>query len=65
MDVYEPTKFALESLYKKVTKNGIILIDDFYGVKGATRATKEFIKKNNLKIEKLSYDKRLSFIIKK
>ena len=65
MDVYEPTKFALENLYENVSKNGVILIDDFYGVKGATLATKEFIKKNNLKIESLSYDKRLSFIIKK
>ena len=65
MDVYEPTKFALENLYENVSKNGVILIDDFYGVKGATLATKEFIKKNNLKIESLSYDKRLNFIIKK
>ena len=65
MDVYEPTKFALENLYTRVTKNGIILIDDFYGVKGATLATRQFIKKNNLKIENLNYDKRLSFIVKR
>lgn len=65
MDVYQPTKFALDNLYNKVSKNGIILIDDFYGVKGATRATKEFIRKKNLKLQNLPYNKRLNFIIKK
>jgi len=65
MDVYEPTKFALETLYEKVSKNGIILIDDFEGVKGATIATKQFIKKKKIKIQKLSFDKRLSYIVKK
>ena len=66
MDVYEPTKFALEHLFHRVSKNGIILIDDFNKVKGATVATKYFLKKmKNLKIEKLSYDNRLSYIVKK
>ena len=45
MDVYEPTKFALDNLYNKISKNGVILIDDFYGVEGATLATKEFLSK--------------------
>ena len=65
MDVYEPTKFALDNLYNKISKNGVILIDDFYGVEGATLATKEFLSKKKLKIENLSYDKRLCFIIKR
>ena len=30
MDVYEPTKFALDNLYNKISKNGVkILIDEF------------------------------------
>ena len=64
MDVYAPTKYALENLFNKVAKNGIILIDDYKGVKGATIATNEFIKDKKLKIMKLSIDNRLSFIIK-
>ena len=64
MDVYKPTKFALEKLFKKVAKNGIVLIDDYGYVKGATKATNEFVKDNKLKISKLKFDKRLSFIIK-
>ncbi len=64
MDVYEPTKFALETLFKKVSKNGIVLIDDYGYVSGATKATNEFVKDNKLRISKLNFDKRLSFIIK-
>ena len=66
MDVYEPTKFVLNKLYNKVSKNGIILIDDYGQVKGATKATKEFVKKaGKLKILKLNFNNRLSYILKK
>ena len=64
MDVYEPTKFVLQKLFCKISKNGIVLIDDYNYVRGATKATDEFLKKNNLRIRKLNFDKRLSFIIK-
>lgn len=64
MDVYEPTRFVLQKLFSKVSKNGIVLIDDYNYVKGATKATNEFLKENNLRISKLSFDKRLSFVIK-
>ena len=65
LDVYEPTKFVLNSLFSKVSKNGVILIDDYGQVKGATKATNEFLKKNRkLKIRDLKFDKRLKFILK-
>jgi len=65
LDVYEPTAFALSTLYSKVSKNGLILIDDYRQVKGATKATDKFLKKHkHLKIERLSFDKRLFFIRK-
>ena len=66
MDVFEPTKFVLNTLYEKIVKNGVSLIDDYKFVNGATRATKEFLKNHKkLKIEKLKFNNRLSFIIKK
>ena len=66
MDVFEPTRFVLNSLYEKIVKNGVILIDDYKYVNGATKATKEFLNKHKkLKIEKLKFNNRLSFIIKK
>ena len=65
LDVYEPTKFVLNSLFSKVSKNGVILIDDYDQVKGATKATNEFLKSNRkLKIRNLMFDKRLKFILK-
>ncbi|MDC0529779.1 macrocin O-methyltransferase [Pelagibacteraceae bacterium] len=66
MDVYEPTKFVLNKLFNKVSKNGIILIDDYGQVKGATKATNEFVKKaGKLKILKLNFNNRLRYILKK
>ena len=65
LDVYEPTKFVLNQLFKMVSKNGVILIDDYGQVPGATRATNEFLKKNKrLKIKNLKFNNRLKFIIK-
>ena len=44
-DYYESTKFALEKLYDKVSKNGIIYIDDYGNWKGAKQAVDEFFKR--------------------
>ena len=39
LDVYLPTLFCLEKFYNKLSKGGIILIDDFKTHPGATKAT--------------------------
>ena len=66
MDVYEGTKCAFDYLADKVIKNGIILVDDFKIVQGATKATKEYLKKNKkFKIQKVMYYKKPSFIVKR
>ncbi len=65
MDIYEPTKFVLNKLFSYVVRGGIILIDDYNSVFGATKATDEFLKSNkNLKIKKLDFYKVPSYIIK-
>ena len=65
MDIYEPTKFVLKKLYDKIVRGGIILIDDYNVVPGATKATDEFLKKNkSLKIQKLGFYKLPAFIKK-
>jgi len=51
LDVYLPTLFALETLYKYLSKGGIVLIDDFKTHPGATKATLEFLRKKNKKIK--------------
>jgi len=65
MDIYEPTKFVLNKLFSYVVKGGIILIDDYNSVFGATKATDEFLNSNkNLEIKKLNFYKVPSYIIK-
>lgn len=64
LDVYKPTKFVLEKLYEKMVPGGIIMIDDYGTVKGATDAIDEFLSKENKKIEKLSICYIPSYIIK-
>lgn len=65
MDIYEPTKFVLKKLFPYVVKGGIILIDDYNAVYGATKAVDEFLNLNkDLEIKKLNFYKLPSYIIK-
>ena len=65
MDIYEPTKFVLNKLFPYVVKGGIILIDDYNMVFGATKATDEFLNSNNnLEVKKLKFYKKPSYIVK-
>ncbi len=65
LDIFRPTLFVLEKLFDKVVRGGIILLDDYAEISGATEAVDKFLKNKNYKIEKLQYYKRPSFIIKK
>ncbi len=66
MDIYEGTSFALNKLFSRVVKNGIIVIDDYKTVHGATIAVDEFLKKNpKYTIKKVKNYKKPSIIIKK
>ena len=65
MDVYEPTAFVLDKLFDRLVTGGLIVIDDYNTVEGATTAVDEFIVQHpNLKIEKLPYNNIPSFIRK-
>lgn len=64
MDVNEPTAYALEMLYSRVVPGGLIVIDDYNSVAGATEAVDRFIKDHNLKIEKLNFYNVPAFIRK-
>ena len=43
MDVYDPTIYALERLYDKVSNGGIVIIDD-WNLAGCVKATQDFFK---------------------
>ena len=55
MDVAEPTEYVLNTLYERIVRGGLIVIDDYNGVEGATKVIDEFVKKKNLTIETLSF----------
>ena len=48
MDMYSPTKFAMEKLYSFVSPGGIIIIDD-WGLKGARQACEEYFNDKKIK----------------
>jgi hypothetical protein len=64
MDVYAPTKAALELLYDRVISGGIIMIDDYGTVSGATAAVDELAAAKSLEIKKAKYYKIPAYIIK-
>lgn len=63
VDLYEPTKYILESLYSKVTKGGIIILDDYGAFAGTNKAVDDFFK-NQVEVNKLPYSNAISYIVK-
>lgn len=55
VDVYLPSKVALEHLYPALVPGGIIVLDDYGTVEGETRAVDEFIALHGLTIQKLPF----------
>lgn len=49
-DFYDSTKKELDVLFPQVTKNGYIIIDDYYSWQGSRLATEEFLNENKDKI---------------
>jgi hypothetical protein len=67
----EPTECALEYLYDKVSKGGVVVFDNYGGTgkdgtfyEGETRVIQNFLKKKKKKINYFNYFVRPSYIIK-
>lgn len=65
VDVYQPTKDALELLYDRVVPGGLLIFDDYGTVAGETDAVDAFFKDKNEKLQKLSIAHIPSFVRKK
>ena len=67
VDTYEATMACLDHLYERVVKGGIIILDDYGQVNGATKAVNEFLVKKNIEsnIKKLPYNYIPAYIVKK
>lgn len=64
MDVYEPTAAALSQLWERMVSGGIVVIDDFNAVGGATRAVEEFLATKSVSLRKLSLSHVPSYFVK-
>ena len=63
-DIYEPAVTILEHLYPKITKGGILLLDDYGTHPGETKAVDEFFQGKNIEIKKFSFAMTPSYIVK-
>lgn len=64
MDVYEPTALALELLLPRVVPGGLVVVDDYNAVAGATRAVDEVVAEFGYRLEKLPYAHVPAFFVK-
>lgn len=66
LDLYEPTKFALENIFSKISKNGYLILDNYKSFFGETKAVDEFCRKNSIKVKKkILLNKPIYFLQKK
>lgn len=65
LDTYRPSLVALEQLYDRVVKGGLVLFDDYGKIAGETKAIDEFFIGKNVLIEKLPISCFPSYIRKK
>jgi hypothetical protein len=63
-DIYEPAVSILEYLYPKITKGGILMLDDYGTHPGETKAVDEFFKNKDIQIKKFSFAMTPCYIIK-
>ena len=65
VDLYEPTKCALEYFYPMVTNGGVIIFDDYGAFAGANKAIDDYFAntQNNI-IKKLPHSNAISYITK-
>ena len=64
VDLYEPSKVVLETLYPLVSSGGVILLDDYGKFPGETRAADEYFEGKDVRIESFPFVKSPCYIIK-
>ncbi len=64
MDVYKPSKVALDAPYDLVVPGGLLVFADYGTVAGETRAVDELLQAHGFTLQKLPYTHTPSFICK-
>lgn len=65
IDIFDKDLKSLEILYPKITKGGILILNDYGIFKPETKLIDKYFQNKNIKIQKLSFAKTQSYIIKK
>jgi hypothetical protein len=66
LDLYEPTKAALQHLFPLVVRGGVVILDDYEGFPGAKKAVDEYLAEHQRseRLQKFSFAYTPCFIIK-
>ena len=64
VDFYEPSMSILKNLYPRLSKGGILMLDDYGIWDGETMAVNEYFSGKKTKIRKFSFSQTPSYIIK-
>jgi hypothetical protein len=66
VDIYEPSKVILETMYDSVVEGGLIVLDDYGVFPGETKAVDDFFHGKSVQINKFPFSQSSpSYIIKK
>jgi len=63
-DVYEPASVILENFYPRISKGGILVLDDYKIFPGETRAVDEYFINKNVSIKSFNHLTTPRFIVK-
>lgn len=64
VDIYEPTKLALDLLYSRVSTGGVIILDDYGAFAGTNAAVKEVLG-DSVEVRKFPFSNAIGYVIKK
>ena len=65
VDLYEPSKLILNNLFSRISKGGILILDNYNVYPGETKIAYDFFKNKKEKIQKLQFRNNPAFVVKK
>lgn len=64
VDLYEPTRQCLKSLFPHVVRGGVVVLDDYGAFPGANEAVETYFSGTGYRIQKLPYSNAIAFVEK-
>lgn len=63
-DIYEPAVTILENFYPRITRGGILILDDYETFPGEAKAVDDYFKDRKIEIKKFSFCMTPCYIVK-